>query len=50
MGCTECSDNRAEKIKIEYSTGYTEKIELCADCRAEFEQGELVRDVSRIDE
>lgn len=50
MGCTECSSSRGEQVKIEYITGHTEKIELCADCRAAFEEGEFVRDVSRVDE
>ena len=45
MDCTECGENGATKVAVEYTNGRTERIHLCPDCRTEFKQGEFVQSV-----
>lgn len=46
MECTECDEGGAEPVRIEYVEATTEKLQLCPTCRDEFEDGDLVTDVS----
>ena len=45
-GCAECSDDGATPVTVEYATGRTEELLLCDSCRAEYESGSLVEDIS----
>lgn len=45
MECQECEDNRGEPAKVEYTDGNTEIVHLCEDCREEFMDGGLIREV-----
>lgn len=50
MDCSECGDEQSARVAVEYSTGSAEELRLCADCRAAYRDGELVADVSVIEE
>jgi len=45
-GCAECGADNATCVTVEYATENTEEILLCENCRAEYERGGLVDDVS----
>jgi hypothetical protein len=46
MECTECGGDGAEPVRIEYVEATTERLSLCSSCREEFEDGDLVTDVT----
>lgn len=48
MECAECGDDGAERVRIEYVEATTETIRLCEGCRAEFEAGDFVTDVTAV--
>lgn len=50
MDCSECGDEQSERVEICYSNGSTERLSLCADCRAAYRDGGMVQDVSLVDE
>ena len=45
-GCAECGAGSATCVTVEYATESSEEIRLCEDCRAEYERGGLVEDIS----
>ena len=49
-GCAECGDDSATPVTVEYATGRTEELLLCDSCRAEYESGSLVDDISAREE
>ena len=48
MECTECGTDGAERVRIEYVEATTERLSLCGSCREEFEDGDLVTDVTAV--
>lgn len=48
MECTECGTDGAEPVRIEYVEATTETLSLCPSCRDEFEDGDLVTDVTAV--
>lgn len=46
MECTECGTQAATQVTVEYTSGRTETLALCTDCRDEFEEGEFVQNVT----
>ena len=48
MTCTQCGDEGATPVRVEYVESSTETLRLCEACRAEFADGDLVTDVSPI--
>lgn len=47
MDCTECEDDEGEPTRVEYMNGDTETVSLCEQCRGEFKDGGLIREVER---
>lgn len=45
MACQECEEDTGEPVSVEYTDGNTEALVLCEECRDEFVDGGLVRDV-----
>lgn len=48
MECAECGCGGAKPMRVEYVQGPTETLELCGDCRAEFESGNFVVEVTPV--
>lgn len=48
MACTECGDDGATPVRVEYVESRTETLRLCEACRAEFDDGDLVTDVTAV--
>lgn len=48
MECLECGDRGAESVRIEYVERSAETLRLCSQCRNEFEDGDLVTDVTAV--
>lgn len=46
MGCEECGTDGASSIRVSYTTGETETLDLCSDCQAAYSRGALVREVT----
>lgn len=49
MGCLECGETDAKPSRIEYVDGTTEHVSLCQKCLREFEEGDLIAEVSQED-
>lgn len=49
MVCTECGAGEASPVRVEYADGTRETLRLCAACRREFGEGDLVTDVRPIE-
>lgn len=45
MKCGECEENTGEPVRVEYTTGNTEILPLCEDCRTEFLDGGFIHEV-----
>ena len=45
--CHECEQNGAREVKVLYTTGSAETLELCDSCATKFENGGLVTEVIR---
>lgn len=43
--CQECKRDQAREVRIIYTTGSEEALELCDHCTAKFENGGFVTDV-----
>lgn len=48
MECAECGGEGASRVRIEYVEAAAETLRLCEGCRAEFEAGDLVTDVTAV--
>lgn len=46
MACEECGADGAEPVRVEYVEAGAETLRLCADCREQFADGDLVADVT----
>lgn len=45
--CEECGHEAANPVRIRYTTGATERLELCDSCLEEFEDGGFVVETTR---
>ena len=45
--CRECDHDGAQEVRVTYTGGSTETLELCDDCATKFEDGGLVTEVER---
>jgi hypothetical protein len=49
MKCAECGGDSPSPTEVTYVDGSTERIHLCAECRATFEAGELVQSATPVE-
>ena len=45
MGCSECDSDTGDLVRVEYTDDTAEEVVLCADCREEFTDAELINEV-----
>jgi protein-arginine kinase activator protein McsA len=43
--CQECRRDAGREVRVRYTNGRTEQLDLCESCAKEYENGELVSEI-----